>query len=111
MRRQVWGKPVNMQDDMARRSGDEVNLTNDAVLRELSGLAERRKALMRTEVILTTMLRERGLDWDEIAWALGVTRQAASARYKRLWEKVRDNADEETAEEENGEESTSPEGT
>lgn len=66
-------------------------MSEDFSLRELLGVLTATSAIQRAQndFIYRTVeyLRSRGVGWDEIAEALGVTRQAASEKHRREQER------------------------
>lgn len=57
---------------------------NDTVMFELACQAAAAKGAEHTVELLVTTARKLGRSWSEIAEALGVTKQAAHQKYRRL---------------------------
>jgi predicted transcriptional regulator len=66
---------------MATKTAGGVGGGDEDVLRELAQITKQRKQLERREATLVRRARNQGYVWEDIATALGVTKQAVHKKH------------------------------
>jgi predicted transcriptional regulator len=66
---------------MATKTAGGVGGGDEDVLRELTQITKQRKQLERREATLVRRARNQGYVWEDIATALGVTKQAVHKKH------------------------------
>jgi predicted transcriptional regulator len=66
---------------MATKTATDVGGGSEDILKELSQITKQRKQLERREATLVRRARNKGYVWEEIAGALGVTKQAVHKKH------------------------------